>query len=122
MSKGIFEFNALPPISPGAKFESNEVQMFISKLIGTVRYVAMYNETLTPSSVPANSTSDQTFTIAGLTPTMNVYVVPPSLSSGLGIAYARISANDTLMIRFMNLTAGPLTPASGVYKITAIRQ
>lgn len=82
---------------------------------------AVYTPTLTPASVAAATVAEQTFTVTGLTTADKVIVNQPALANSVGIAGARVSAADTLAIRFVNPTAGALTPASGVYTVLAIR-
>jgi hypothetical protein len=81
----------------------------------------VYVPSLTPSSVGANSTSAQTFTVVGLTTADKVLVNGPAITAGVVPVHVRVSAADTLQIVFANLTAGALTPASGTYTVLAIR-
>lgn len=78
--------------------------------------------TLTPASVAANTTAEQTFTIAGLQvgDFMNVYSASAQ-TAGIGIVSARVSAANTLAIGFSNNTAGSLTPVSGIYNVEVNR-
>jgi hypothetical protein len=87
-----------------------------------VNNIVNYSETLTPASVAANTTAEQTFTITGLTTNDVVIVNKPSLDAGLGIVNVRVSTADTLAITYCNVTAGGLTPTSETYEIIAIRK
>jgi hypothetical protein len=122
MTKSIFEFQTLPNISPSSEWGDHEVQMWLNLVNRTVRAISCYNLDITPASVGANSTDDQQFTLEGLTPNMRVFIEPPELAGNLAIAYVRIPTIDTLEIRFLNNSGGALTPASGIYKVTTIRQ
>lgn len=82
---------------------------------------AVYAPSLTPASVAAATVAEQTFTVSGLTTADKVVVNPPSIGNATGIAGARVSAADTLAIRFVNPTAGALTPTSGTYTVIAFR-
>lgn len=89
---------------------------------GTVLTKAVvYTPTLTPASVAAAVVAEQTFTVTGLTTADKVIVNPPAIANATGIAGARVSAADTLAIRFVNPTAGALTPTSGTYTVLAFR-
>jgi hypothetical protein len=79
----------------------------------------MYNlvQTLAPVSVAANTTAEQTFTVPGLISADAVQVTKPSLTTGLTIAGARISAANTLAVNFANNTAAAITPPSEAYTI-----
>lgn len=76
--------------------------------------------TLTPAAVAANTSAEQTFTVAGLTTSDIVVVKPPGLTPGTGIVGTRVSGADTLAIAFANFTAGSLTPVSGTYTVTVV--
>lgn len=80
--------------------------------------VRRYQQALTPSSVSANSTSEQSFTVTGLLESQPVFVSKPSHQSGLGIVNARASAANTLNITFVNVTGSPITPTSETYLIS----
>lgn len=67
---------------------------------------------LTPASVAANTTVEQSFTIAGLQAGDFIEVNKPTLQAGLGIINTRASAN-TLYIGFANTTASPIVPTAG---------
>ena len=73
--------------------------------------------TLTPASVAANTSAEQTFTVAGLVSGQPVIVDPPYVVSGVAMAGARVSATNTLAVTFANDTAAALTPATGVYVV-----
>ena len=83
--------------------------------------IAVYSQSLDVTSVAANTTAEQTFTVTGLTTADNVFVNKPSLSAGLGIVNARVSAADTLAITFVNATASAIDPAAETYAIVALR-
>lgn len=75
-----------------------------------------FSPVISPASVAANTTAEQTFTVTGL-PFINsspatVVVNKPSHQYGLGIAGARISAADTLAITFENTTSAAITPTA----------
>lgn len=76
----------------------------------------LYTPTLTPVSVAANTSAEQTFTITGLVAASPVWVnKSASFQAGLGISGVRISAANTLAINYVNATATAITPASEQY-------
>lgn len=83
--------------------------------------IAVYSASLTPASVAAATVAEQTFSVAGLTTADKVIVNGPADAGAVGIAGVRVSAADTLAIRFVNPTAGALTPAAGTYNVVAVR-
>lgn len=87
----------------------------------TITKISVYEVDLTPVAVAAATTAEQTFTVPGLDPKDKVIVNGPQPVAGTGIVNARVSAADTLAITFVNVTAAAVTPASGVYKVVAIR-
>lgn len=96
---------------------------------GNILYSWMIAPSLTPTSVNANTTAEQSFTIKGLQVSdfVDVYYfgtnasTPSAQTTGIGIVNNRVSAADTLQIGFMNNTGGALTPAAGVYYIVICR-
>lgn len=86
-----------------------------------ITQVKVYTPSLTPSSVATVVVAEQTFTVTGLTTADKVIVNPPAISNATGIAGARVSAANTLAIRFVNPTGGSLTPTAGTYTVIAFR-
>lgn len=68
-------------------------------------------------SVAANTTEEETVTVPGLTTDMFVMVNKPSLDAGIGVAGARVSAADTLILTIVNSTGGAVDAASETYKL-----
>lgn len=83
--------------------------------------VRRYSQTITPASVGAATVAAQTFTVTGLTTADDVFVNAASIANAVGIAGVRVSAADTLEVRFVNPTAGSLTPTAGTWDIVAFR-
>ena len=73
--------------------------------------------TLDVGSIAANTSEEETYTVEGLETGMFVSVNKPSLTAGLAVGNARVSANDTLALQFINSTAGALDPGSEVYTL-----
>ena len=86
-----------------------------------VTKIAAYAPSLTPASVAADTSAEQTFTVTGLTTTDKVIVNGPTPAAGTGIVNAWVSAADTLALTFMNATAAAVTPTAGTYTVVAIR-
>lgn len=84
--------------------------------------IKVYTPSLSPSSVSANTTAEQTFSVTGLTTADTVYVNKPTAQAGLGIVGMRVSTADALAITFSNNTGSPITPtATETYRVVAIR-
>ena len=81
----------------------------------------VYSQTITPASVAAATVAEQTFTVTGLTTADKVVVNPAAIANATGIAGVRVSATDTLAVRFVNPTAGALVPTAGTWTILAFR-
>lgn len=84
--------------------------------------LVIYNTSLAPVSVAANTTAEQTFTVTGLLASSVVWVNKPSWTSGLGIAGVRVSALNTLAINFTNSTATAIVPPTETYVIGNFQQ
>ncbi len=84
--------------------------------------IHVYTQALDVASVAAATSAEQTFTISGLETTDTVInLVKPSLSAGLGIGNARVSAANTLAITFVNATAAAIDPASETYTVVVMK-
>lgn len=81
----------------------------------------VYSQTITPASVAAATVAEQTFTVTGLATTDKVVVNHAATGNATGVAGVRVSAPNTLVISYVNPTAGALTPAAGTYVILAFR-
>jgi hypothetical protein len=73
------------------------------------------------ASVAANTSAEQAFTVTGVRVGDFVAVSKPSLSAGLIISTARVSATDTVAITFGNLTGSPIDPAAETYLVKVFR-
>lgn len=87
----------------------------------SISQIRVYSQTITPASVGAATVAEQTFTVNGLTTADKVIVNQAAISNATGIAGVRVSAANTLAVRFVNPTAGALTPTAGTWTIVAIR-
>ena len=83
--------------------------------------VVLYTPSLTPVSVAAATVAEQSFTVTGLATTDRVFAIAPGITAGTGIVNARVSAANTLLIAFVNATAGAVTPLAGTYQVVAFR-
>jgi hypothetical protein len=81
-----------------------------------------YIQLLTPQSVAANTTAEQTFTVTGLIYTNSVAstvkVTKPSMTANIEVVGARVTAANTLGITFQNNSSGAIVPPAEYYTIT----
>lgn len=73
------------------------------------------------ASVAANTSAEQTFSVPGLDTSMVVFVNKPTVSSGIVVGNARVSAKDQLALTIGNTTAAGIDVASEVYKLLWIK-
>jgi hypothetical protein len=95
--------------------------IWFSRLQQAFPRIRTYSSALDVASVAANTTAEQTFTVAGLSTKDIIYVNKPSNSAGLGIVNCRVSAANTLAITFMNATGSAIDPGSETYLIVSVR-
>ena len=81
---------------------------------------AVLTVSITPASVAAATCAEQTFTVSGLA-VGDFVSVNGATGNATGIAGSRVSAANTLSIRFVNPTAGALTPSAGSYLVFVAR-
>ena len=85
---------------------------------GNILVSMLIGPTLTPTSVAAATTAEQSFSIPGLQPTDFINVsFNGTQTAGMAVENARCATAGVLLMAFSNDTAGTLTPASGVYII-----
>ncbi len=90
--------------------------------LGNLSYDFVVLVATTNAPVNANTTAERTFTVPGLRVGFDhVMVNKPTHQTGLGIVNARVSANDTLAITYMNNTGGGITPTSESYLVRVAR-
>lgn len=94
--------------------------MSFSMITGNVRSAGVLDVSLTPASVNANTLAEQTFTVPGLQTGDFVYVTA-NISTAVAIIGARVSAADTLAIRFSNATGAGVVPTAGTYRVFVVR-
>lgn len=76
--------------------------------------------TLTPVSVAATTSAEQTFTVPFLNASTSVLVSKPSYTAGIHVVGARVSAASTLALTFQNNNTSAVVPPAEVYTIAAI--
>lgn len=91
---------------------------------GNVAKMVIASIVLSPASVAANTTAEQTFAVTGMGLLAGDYVAvnKPTAQAGLGIVGARAAGTDSLAVTFSNNTAGAIVPtASETYLVKAER-
>jgi hypothetical protein len=78
-------------------------------------------QTLTPTAVGANTTSEQTFAVPGVMPGDSVDINKASHQTGLGILNVVVKNPNQLSITYVNTTGGSITPTSEQYIIGGMR-
>lgn len=77
---------------------------------------------ITPASVSANSTSEQSFTFTGVGAGDScVGISKPSYQAGLGIVNWRVASANTIAITYMNNSGGNITPSAETYTAIVFR-
>jgi len=78
---------------------------------------------ITPSAVATVTTATQTFSLPGLQTTDIVTVIGynGTQTAGIIIAEADCLTPNVISIQFGNVTAGSVTPASGIYTVQVVR-
>jgi hypothetical protein len=74
-----------------------------------------------PASVAATTSAEQTITVPGVAVGDLIWVSKPTLSAGLIIGNARVSAPNVVSVTFANVTAGAIDAGSEDYIIGWMR-
>jgi len=104
------------PISSGDNVDDTWGKWFTTVSDNTYRY-DKYDVLFNPTSVAANTTSEQTISITGIASNDFVTISKPSHTAGLGIVNVRVSTKNTVAITFMNNTGSPIDPPEETYTI-----
>ena len=96
-------------------------QRWFSELSDTVVRIQKTSVDIDVGSVSANSTSEETVTVQGVSSGDVVLVSKPSHSTGLGIVNVRVIEENSIGITYMNTTAAAIDPASETYTVTIIK-
>lgn len=102
--------------------EDFTVQQIRMAEVSTPAAGSLLSVSITPGSVGSATVAEQTFTVAGLVTTDRVLVGSYNTGNATGVVGARVSAANTLAVRFVNPTAGALTPGAGTYTFFVVRQ
>jgi len=77
---------------------------------------------IAPSSVPAQSTATESFTVNGVSGADALLVViKPTTTAGIGIAGYKVTGANTISITFVNPTIAPIVPPTEIYTFILIR-
>jgi hypothetical protein len=95
---------------------------FIAGTGNTVTSVLTATSTIDFPSISANTTSDSSsITVTGAAVGDAVMVgVPAAIESGL-VVTAYVSAANTVKVRAANVTASPINPASGTFRVVVVK-
>jgi hypothetical protein len=106
--------------SPDAKLDVNGT--VILGINGTLLTdVLKATVTANPASIPANSSSLLTLTVTNASTGSSVIVSPSAaLANGLVIAYARVSTESSVELKFTNTTTSAIDPPSMEFYVTVI--
>lgn len=113
-----------------AAVDSNNVRCTASPSIGTsltigsgtaITKVAVYSATVATPSIAANTCTETSVSVSGITSGDKLYVNPPAISGSASVVAARHSGSDTVALTFCNMAALSNQPRPGTYTITAIR-
>ena len=86
--------------------------------ISSIRY---YTFTCDPAQLAATTTAEETFTVTGLLAGDIVLSVnKPTHTANFGIANARVSADNTLALTFINPNAGTSNPGPETWGVTVM--
>ena len=92
---------------------ANEVYVAEIQRATPVAPFVLYQATISPASVAANTTAEQTFAVTGIIANAPVLVNKPTPQAGLGISGSRASSTNNIGITFSNFTATAITPTAG---------
>lgn len=95
----------------------------MSYVLGNIAKQSVVAVSLTPAQVATVVAAEQTFTVNGLKvgDVISGFHLDGAIGTATAAVSARVSAENTLAVIFVNPTAGNLTPTSGTYKFILSR-
>lgn len=101
--------------------------MQLDKVFLESRSITAFSKAFTAAAVAAATVAEQDIDVPDGTPalkTTDLVFVAPTATTGnaTGIAGARVKDADTIAVRFVNPTAGALTPAAQTYGFLIVRE
>lgn len=85
---------------------------------GNILEEKLFAISITPASVAANTTAEQTFTVTGVNPGDYINIASATAqTTGIIVGNCRITAPNTVVVQFGNFTALAATPVSGTYGV-----
>ena len=79
--------------------------------------IKRYSVSFNPASIAAATTAEQSVTVTGVAAgDIVLSVTKPTVSAGIGIVNARVSAANTVQLTFVNATAGAVDPGAETYE------
>lgn len=79
-----------------------------------------YDAVFAPTSVAANTSAEQTFTVTGIPASSMVLVNKPTHQQGLGIGNVRVSGSNTIAITYVNVSSAAIVPNTESYEVLSI--
>lgn len=95
--------------------------MSVGILAGNVQSLNIVSVTWDIPSVAANTTEEESFTLAGVKTGDYVHVSKADLDAGILFGSARVSADDTVTVQITNPTAGAVDAASETVTVFVAR-
>jgi hypothetical protein len=83
------------------------------RTLSNIMFSEIIQQQLTPATVPANSTVEQTFPLPGAVVTDYLSAQMQFGQSGLSVDNIRVSAPNVMAIAFSNPTGTAITPTAG---------
>lgn len=105
-----------------ARHEQFSMQELTMQAVDSANKGSLVALSLTPASVAAATVASQNLTVPGVKVGDRVFCVGTPITNATAVADVSVGSADTLAVRFINPTAGPLTPTSGTYVFFVIRK
>jgi hypothetical protein len=90
-------------------------------LLGNISAMGIVSVTVDLGSVAANTTEEETFTVQGLQVGDLVLCQKPTVSAGIGVCSARVSAANTVSVTIVNSSGGAVDAGSETWLVAWFR-
>ena len=104
-----------------ARHENLSVSQLVMTPSAVARGASLVSLSLTPASVATVTSPTQNVTIPCVVPGDVIVPAGDPITNAVALTSARVASANTVALRFVNPTAGALTPTAGVYTFLVIK-
>ena len=119
-SAGVLCIEYLTVLGAQTPVSSETYGLTINRLV-PLNPAMLYSTTLAVTSCAATSVTEVTSTVTGINASTSIALTKPSITAGLTVVGARVSAANTVAVQYMNLTTTAISVPAETYTIANVQ-